>query len=396
MSMPDEDRLSNRPTPSPVVSPTVATDAPVAAPGTTAPSIELTEVSNHPSPDIPHATTIPTPFHIATSSPVAATVHPSKSPVVLKPSHLPIPTATQPTEHPMAPLAPPVTIPVTAWPSKHLSASLAPSTFVVPSFKPVALATLTPFIRDPNQPVVDIEESVFTCADGGVTYAIPPFQAEAVDISVGYEVESSLPFEEFREQMEKLILDSILIGALECGRLDVEGTVPMDTSLTGDRCLSRVDPLNDCVVAQTSATLLLVGELIDPPIARFLAYVELQGDMETYHERLDGVARVAYSSPELLTVPEISEPDVSNEQGSLQADNERLSTSPWTIGSALVICKYRLICLCFFSCPLTGFALGIGGIISLWAWVRNRHTRNQRHINLLEGASELSPDTMHS
>ncbi|GAX19529.1 hypothetical protein FisN_19Hh106 [Fistulifera solaris] len=350
--MPDKDQPSNRPTPSPVVSPTVATDAPVTAPKTPAPSIGVTDVSNHPSPDIPYATTIPTVVHVATSSPVAVTVHPSKSPVVSKPSHVPIPTAIQPTEHPAAPFAPPVAIPVTAWPSKQHSASLAPSTFVVPSLKPVALTTLTPSVGDPSQPVA-ATESVFTCANGGVTYAIPPFQAEAVDISVGYEVESSLPFEAFREQMEKLILDSILVGALECGRLDVEGTVSMDTSITGGSCLSQVDPLNDCVLAQTSATLLLVGELIDPPIARFLAYVKLQGDMETYHERLDGVARVAYSSPELLTVPEISEPDVPNGQGTLQADNERLSTSPWTIGSALVICKYRLNCLCFFSCFLT-------------------------------------------
>ncbi|GAX09642.1 hypothetical protein FisN_19Lh106 [Fistulifera solaris] len=351
--MPDEHRPSNRPMPSPAVSPTVITDAPVATPGTPAPSTGSSDVSNRPSPGIPYATTIPTPVHVATSNPVAVTVHPSKSPVLLKPSHMPIPSATQPTEHPVAPFAPPVAIPVTAWPSKHLSASLAPSTFVVPSLKPVALTTLTPSIRDPSQPVVDTDESVFTCAEGGVTYAIPPFQPEAVDISVGYEIESSLPFEAFREPMEKLILDSILVGALECGRLDVEGNVSMDTRLTGDSCLSQVDPLNDCVVALTSATLLLAGELIDPPIARFLAYVELQGDMETYHERLEGVARVAYSSPELLTVPEISEPDVSDEQGSLQADNERLSTSPWTIGSALVICKYRLTCLCFLSCFLT-------------------------------------------
>ena len=352
MSMPIPTAPSKRPTPSPNVPPT---GVPAALPGTPAPTTEPKAGTSHPTLKIPTVTTHPTPILVTTESPIPAT----------------------------APSFPTVSFP--------------PLPNAEPTQVPVAITSSTPSTFDPLQPTVTTEESAFTCIDGGVVSATQPFQAEKVDITVGYELEASLPLESFQEYMEQLILWSILTGALECGRIDVEGSVPMTTTLTDDRCQSEVDRLNNCVVAQTSASVLLVGELVDPPIASFLAYVKVQSDMETFHEVLFGVDRVTYRTPTLFnTPPGIEAPEEPGEPAPLQSDNTRLSVTPWTIGSALVMCKYHSsysYACSFVLANVWIVSIGVAGMVSLGAWARNRRIRNERHLNHLEGASELSPDT---
>lgn len=264
------------------------------------------------------------------------------------------PTPTLATAVPVA--APVEDAPTAAGTPSHPSPTMLPAISTptgVPSISPTLLSftpSIEPSQMPTNSPTASFEPSridssetasVFTCTGNGVTFATPPFQAERIDITVGYEVESSLSVEDIRVDLEKLILGSILTGALECGTLDVEGNAPTNTSVTDSLCVPEVDLLNDCAVLQTSTTVLLASENFDPQIARFLAYVKLERDMETFHEVLDGVDRVTYISPTIFRPPGISAPVDPDEPASLQSNDTRLAATPWTVGAALAMCKFN-------------------------------------------------------
>lgn len=188
---------------------------------------------------------------------------------------------------------------------------------------------------------------------------MPPFESSTVlDFRVGYLVESILPLEEYKEDLEMAILGSALAGALQCipgsplflpggnmsstslSRGGTASPVRINTTLTGDLCFPEVDFLNECVVLETYYRV-IVAEEIDSEVARFLGYVEMQQDMdsdlllELFAPDLD---RIRYVSP-LPLLPPLTNPQEPQTPPALRSDDSSLSVTPWTVAAVLGMCE---------------------------------------------------------
>jgi hypothetical protein len=238
-----------------------------------------------------------------------------------------------------------------------------------------------------------------------VNVATPPFDAATILLfKVGYLVESFLPLGDYSSDLEKAILGSALAGALQCAQgnrnplFGPDGNpspVPMNTSITDGLCFPE-SLLNDCLVLETTFRV-VIAEDVDPEVARFLGYVQLQEDMADQTVFLDAfpeLDRIEYVSP-LPLLPPFSTPQDDGQSPDLQASNSTLSVTPWTVGAVLAMCKYRLVRSTSQSTFTPSHYLllsvaGVGGIVALWVWGRNRRTRNRRHMHLLEESSLIS------
>lgn len=228
--------------------------------------------------------------------------------------------------------------------------------------------------------VVGLGEAVFGCsADGaGVYVEDPPYSNALTPITmrVGYLVESVAAFDEYQEELEWMILRTAVIGALQCNAGGAvlggggEGSssnqdlnVPIETEPTGE-CQPQL-PGTACTVFETEFRF-VVDEELDPESAAFLGYVFLQEEMDdgAFTDAIPIIDRIKYLSPTPLLPPIVdggnglpTSPDSS--EGEIA-----LGVSPWTLAAVLSMC--------------------IGGLVALAVWVRNRRTRNERHMQLLE------------
>jgi hypothetical protein len=115
-----------------------------------------------------------------------------------------------------------------------------------------------------------------------------------------------------------------------------------------------------------------IGEDIDPEKAAFLGYIFMQEEMDlgSFVDKLPILDRVEYLHPLPLFPPNVvgeaptAAPGLSSSEGNL-------NVSPWTLGAVIAMC--------------------VGGAVALYVWARNRRTRNQRHMHLLEDVSLASP-----
>ena len=257
-------------------------------------------------------------------------------PSVSPPSSSNAPTAATPTP------SPPTQSPVS---NLTVSPTSTPTTSA-PSLSPSANPT----------PTVFQEETIFECTDDGVNLAKPPFEAATVvTFQVGYLVESAFALADYETDLEEEILASALEGALQCtsggplfgtnssglGTNSSAVILPMNTSLTTGICFPTISFQNDCVVLETTFRVVLAEE-IDPEVASFLAYVELQKDMEgqVFEQALSEVDRIEYLSP-LPLLPPISGPEESNPPAN-EVGEDPLSVTPWTFSAVLAMCTYNL------------------------------------------------------
>lgn len=234
--------------------------------------------------------------------------------------------------------------------SDDVGATSPPASFFTPS--PTVFVTAEPSSTPSSNPTPTIfqEDVIFLCSDGGVELAEPPIVAATiVDFQVGYLVESTTALEDYEEALEAQILASALVGALQCGRggslfgSDANATkspVPMNTTTTASLCFPQVSLLNNCTVLETSFSVIL-GEDVDPEVARFLGYVALQEDMDStvFVQALSGVDRVEYLSP-LPLLPPLTTPDGKNQTGDVSRSEGAVSVTPWTVGAVLAMCTY--------------------------------------------------------
>jgi hypothetical protein len=183
-----------------------------------------------------------------------------------------------------------------------------------------------------------------------VGVATPPFEAATIlNFRVGYLVESSISLEDYREDLEQAVLGSALAGALQClpgSSIFLQGgnttLVPMNTSLSDGLCFPEVDILNDCLVLETTFSVVLARE-VDPEVARFRGYVEMQQDMdeglflENFSPEID---RIQYVSPLVLLPPLTNPEDPSEPTATIDVSNDFLSVRPFTVSLVLFACKY--------------------------------------------------------
>lgn len=204
---------------------------------------------------------------------------------------------------------------------------------------------------------------------------LPVAELTGIDIRVGYVVESLSDFVDFEVALERNILAAATVGVLDCidggPVFGVGGEVPsveMTTIETpGVACIPE---FSSCTTYQTTFQI-VVDKSVDPDLAAFLAYVRLQENMDggSFTRNILMLDRIEYASP-LPLLPPITAP-ISTQPPASGTREGSLTVSPWTIGAVLAMC--------------------MGGTVALWAWARNRQTRNRRHMQLLEDMSVSSP-----
>ena len=124
-----------------------------------------------------------------------------------------------------------------------------------------------------------------------------------------------------------------------------------------------------CHVIETDLVFFLKGEF-DPDRVSYQAYTTISRRMTDgdYFGVGGTILKVEYLSPLPLPVP----PQLRGEEGTndtifISSKGNRLGVSPWTIG----------------ACVASVF----GGVVSLFVWTRNRRSRHQRHVELIEDTS---------
>lgn len=89
---------------------------------------------------------------------------------------------------------------------------------------------------------------------------------------------------------------------------------------------------------------IVVNESVEPDIASFLGYINIQEEMSSgaMAAEIDVVDRVEYISP-LPLLPPITSPDDSLIPDDVQLDgSDNPSISAWTVGAVLAMCKYTI------------------------------------------------------
>jgi hypothetical protein len=160
-------------------------------------------------------------------------------------------------------------------------------------------------------------------------------------------VESSAFLDEFKDKLEAQILESAVIGALQCnsggsvfGPKGNVTAVAMFTSVIGDDCTAQI---SFCTVMSTEFQI-VAGDDLNPDTTAFLGYVKLQEDMDggVFVEEIPILDRVKYQSPLPLLPPMTSPGDIPVLQevdSSSTSSVESLSLSPWTYGAVMAMCK---------------------------------------------------------
>lgn len=220
-----------------------------------------------------------------------------------------------------------------------------------------------------NTSAPTLPDFLFQCSNSGlVETAGPPFDTfSVVKIKVGYLVESLSFFSDYREDLEAKLLSVAVAGALECnegGAAFAEGiALPISTVLTGGACTSIISP---CVELESEFEFYAAGD-VDTDLAAFMSYLLLQEEMDSGLFALDVplVDRVEYVSPLPLLPPLVLDPETFAPVSSSRGGG---GISPWTLGAVV--------------------AMSISGLVSLAVWARNRRTRNERHMHLMEEMSE--------
>jgi hypothetical protein len=172
--------------------------------------------------------------------------------------------------------------------------------------------------------------------------------------------------------------------------------VTIVTFVNGEQCTPQVNT-SQCLVLETDTRLLVSGD-VDAEVSAFLAYKMLQEEMagNTFLETLSVIDHIEYLRPVSALPPPIVDDNQNNRIG---ADNRSISANPWTLGAVLAMCKFFSLYMLFdcWSWPVVShdriiffmkscaeYTTGTGGLIAIYAWVRNRRTRNRRHMQLIE------------
>lgn len=339
--------------------------SPTVAPSTSARPSVSAQPSGRPS-----TSSSPSQSHIPTGSPSS---FPSGLPSV-QPS--PVPSVAPQEKQSLRPSFAP-TLPPSA--SHQPSNSYIPSHVPTKSLQPSAVPpSSTPSSRPSGEPTsvpsTARPPAVFVC-NGFVEEAEPPFSATSVlDFQVGYLVETLAPFSSYQEDLEKQILEAALAGALSCNLggplFGEEGTppnIPVTTVITNQDCTPQV-PGSNCTVLSTGFSV-TVGEEVDSTVTELLGYVTLQEEMDQggFVEDVVVLDRVEYLSPLPFLPPPVQEPEEPTVPPQSQLEPGPVSVSPWTVGAVVAMC--------------------LGGLLAMWVWARNRRTRHQRHMQLMEDAS---------
>jgi len=247
-------------------------------------------------------------------------------------------------------------------PQQHPSDSPAPSLSQPPSPSAPTVNTPPPLLpTEAPSPRANLEEFVFGCTDDGVVLVDPPYEAmggaKTVQFKVGYLVESVGALEEFESDLELMILQTAVIGALECntgGSLFGPGgngaslltQYPMSTRSTGEQCAPQF-PGTACTVLESEFVVAVVdiegGSGLDSTTASFWGYVFLQQEMDggSFLTAIPLLDRCKYLRPLPLLPPIVGVDDPSPSPGGSQEDpvQQPLGVSQWTLGAVLAMCK---------------------------------------------------------
>lgn len=226
--------------------------------------------------------------------------------------------------------------------------------------------------QSPSSPptfTFDPSEGVFECTEEGtVQISQPPFDSVTViPFRVEYIVESTVPLVDYSDSVESRILATVLAGALQCtpgtpaynatSLLSNTNTVPSEATCTPE--------ISNCTVL-TSEFQLAINSDADADVVAFLGYLAIRDDMDAgvFASSIENVDRAVYLAPLPLLPPSIEDGDQQPEPVPVLESGGSGSVSPLALSAVL--------------------AMSIGGTVALLAWVRNRRTRNERHLTLME------------
>ncbi|GKY96335.1 hypothetical protein MPSEU_000593200 [Mayamaea pseudoterrestris] len=286
-------------------------------------------------------------------------------PTIQVPTHYPgYPTVPQPT----------YTSPTAPAPTQTPKYPTALPPVVSPAYPPFTAPTYTP-----EYPSTRAYTTAFTCTDDGVGITETANATTIVDFRVGYLIESKNQPTDYLASVENLIVESAIIGALQCASGGLIFAPGVDASsvdvatIQTDQCTPTQSGAA-CTVWQTEFTITIAQE-VDPSVASYLGYMFVQTEMEkdAFVNQVPSLDEIEYLSPSPLLPPITGldgSPSSTTDENPASSKGD-LSVNQWTLGAVLTMC--------------------IGGAIALAVWVRNRRTRNERHLQLMEDISIASP-----
>jgi hypothetical protein len=233
-------------------------------------------------------------------------------------------------------------------PASHPNVNLAPN---VPSstFSPTLSTVVPGNLPVPISPTSSPALIVFTCTDIGVDIAQPPYiRTTTVSFRVAYLIESLGKPSDFISAVETMILETAVVGALQCvtgGLVFARGMKPppvdFTTIMTSEQCMP-VFAGSQCSVWETGFDV-TVDENVDPTVATFLGYTFVQEEMKNgaFVGRIPILDRVEFLRPSPL-LPPIAGIDGSptTAPGLAAASSASpISVNHWTLGAVLTMCK---------------------------------------------------------
>lgn len=254
-----------------------------------------------------------------------------------------------------------------------------------PSFAPGRTPTISPEMFDSDPPSIvpntnmsptqAQNNSILTCTDvGSVGLAETPGEARTtLTFKVGYLVESFESLTDFIDDIEKRIVLTAVLGALQCNTsgLLTNGTTDSDelfsgvvitTNGRGDNCTSEISV---CTVLETEFTVYVSNE-VDPEVGAFLGFVMLRQEMDNGSFESSTIDRCQYLSPLPLLPPIIEKEKTSGADSFPDVQSEdNISVSPWTLGAVLAMCTFRIIDYMIFPMMTTNLTNSSSPVHSL-------------------------------
>jgi hypothetical protein len=201
--------------------------------------------------------------------------------------------------------------------------------------------------------------TVFTCTNAGVDLVEPPFNVSTVlDFNVSYAVETRSKLADFESQLMNLILQTAVIGALQCisgGPLFSPGVnpirIPMSTVVSSQTCVPVFNGTT-CTVYQTSFQV-FIDSAVDADVSTALGYMFLQDQMNhgAFVQAIPLLQRVKYVGPN-LNLPVNNGTAPTSAPLAPSSANATVAVSPWTLGAVITMCKWRTFVVMDCALPL--------------------------------------------
>jgi hypothetical protein len=192
---------------------------------------------------------------------------------------------------------------------------------------------------------------IFRCVNDGIDLVDQPINKDivvtAIEIEVVYTVEATGLLNTYRTNLEDKITSLAVAGSLQClvndplygiSALTRSDSLKVRTFNTGEDCTPQLNN-TICSVLQTNIEF-RINQSVDASVAAFLAYIEIQENMadSAFVNDIPNLSLIKYNRP-LPLLPPIESNESGPKQAVIDAGSTTISSSPWTLGAVVAMCK---------------------------------------------------------